>query len=299
MLRELQIDALREAGRIEAFIAAAVRDRRAAGVVVGLSGGIDSAVVAALCARAVSPSRVFALFLPERDSAPASAADARAVADALGFPLREESLTQALEALGCYRSAGARVVRARGLVRAAVRAFPKKARERFAARLAGEGRTELRAFNAFSNAKGRMRLLRCYREAEERGALVASCANRTERDIGFFIRYGDDAGDIAPIVGLYKTQVRALGAALDLPASVREKAPSPDLFAGVADEEILGMPYETLDAILCLASSGATDAEIVSGTGSDAATVAYVRRLAALSEPLRSPPLAPPPVEKS
>lgn len=299
MLRELAFEALREAGRIEAFIAAAVRDRRATGVVVGLSGGIDSAVVAALCARALSPARVFALFLPERDSAPASAADARAVAEAFGFPLREEDLTPALEALGCYRSAGARIVRARGLARAAVRAFPRQARERFAARLAGEESAEMRAFAAFYHMKHRVRLVRCCREAEERGALVASCANRTERETGFFVRYGDDGGDIAPIVGLYKTQVRALGAALDLPRTVLEKAPSPDLFAGVADEEILGMPYETLDAILCLVDAGAADGEIVSRAGADAEAIAYVRRIAALSGPLRSPPLAPPPVEKA
>lgn len=138
--------------------------------------------------------------------------------------------------------------------------------------------------------KHRLRMIVLYREAERRDLLVMSCANRTEFETGFFVRYGDDSGDIAPIKHLYKTQVFELGAYLGLPEKILEKAPSPDLFAGMKDEEIMGMRYSELDSILWCLDRGLTDEEAMDKTGSDRKAVEYVNEIRTRSRWFREPP---------
>ncbi len=292
MIPELAIDCGRETERIVSFVADFVARRGAKGVCLGLSGGIDSAVVASLCARALPPDRVHAFFLPERDSSPDSADDALALARKLGIPFETRDLTKALEDLGCYRSGASAFVRLRGIARGAARLFPGAARANFLASLTGGGAAEFREFVAFVRIKHRLRLVELYREAERRDCVVAACANRTEFEIGFFVRYGDDSGEIAPIRHLYKMQVFRMGGQIALPEPILRKKPSPDLFAGVKDEEIFGMPYETLDGILCLMGRGLGDAEVAARIEVDEKTIRYVKQLREASQRFREAPAA-------
>jgi NAD+ synthase len=290
MLPELAIDCAREADHVAAFIADFVEQRRADGIVLGLSGGIDSAVVAALSARSLSAQRVTALFLPERDSSPDSASDAKLLAEQLQIPFEVRDLTPALEALGCYRTKASSAVRLRQIARGAVRLFPGAARKGYLASLRGGELKEFQEFVAFYRMKHRARLVAICREAEERNLVVASCANRTEFETGFFVRYGDDSGDVAPIKHLYKMQVFQLGRHLGMPERILKKAPSPDLFAGVKDEEILGMSYEHLDGILFGIARGSADDRVAADAGVEISAVRYVKDIMRESQRLRDPP---------
>jgi len=286
----MEIDLERETDRIQGFISRLVSEREAAGLVLGLSGGLDSSVVAALAAGALGRERVRALLLPERDSSKESVEDAKAHAEQLGIRYEIQDLTPALEELGCYRSGASGVARFKGASRAAVNLFPALARKGFLAHLSGGGGKVFREFTAFYRIKHRLRMVAVHREADAENLLAASCANRTEVETGFFVRYGDDAGDIAPIKHLYKTQVFRLGRRLGVPERILGKSPSPDLFAGMKDEEIMGIGYPELDSILWCVARGLTDGDIAERTGSSDKTISYVREIVTLSEHFRDQP---------
>jgi len=285
-----EIDPGRESDRICSFISRFVDGRRASGLALGLSGGLDSSVVAALAAKALGPERVHALILPERDSAKESVDDARSYAEHLGIHFRIQDLTPVLEELGCYESGASGIVRLGGASRAAVNVFPGLARKGFLANLSGGRGRRFQEFVAFYRIKHRLRMVAVYREAEEKNLAAASCANRTEYETGFFVRYGDDAGDIAPIKHLYKTQVFRLGRRLGVTDRILDKKPSPDLFAGMKDEEIIGMKYSELDSILWCRAQGFTDGEIETRTGSSRKSISYVKDIISLSSRFREPP---------
>ncbi len=286
----LEIDAAAESGRIAELVSRFVEERGASGVVLGLSGGLDSSVVAALCVRAISKDRVHVLLLPERDSSPESVEDAKLLSVRLGIEHRVFDLTPALTELGCYERAASDVTKFGGGTRAAVRIFPGLARKGYLTHIKGGGGTYFQQFLAFHRIKHRLRMVAVYREAEERNLAVASCANRTEYETGFFVRYGDDSGDFAPIKHLYKTQVFALGRYLGLPASILDKRPSPDLFSGMKDEEIMGISYEELDTVLWGLAAGLDGKGIEERFGIGKKTTRYVIEMKTLSERMREPP---------
>ncbi len=290
MIPELEIDCERESSRIAALISDTVSRRRADGVVLGLSGGIDSGLVAAVSAQALGPERVHALALPERDSSPDSEKHARELATALGIEYRVEDVTAALAALGCYRSAASHVGRMQDLVRGAVRVLPGITRKGFLAHLGADGGERFREFIAFFRMKHRVRLVALCREGEARNLLVMSCANRSETETGFFVRYGDDSGDVAPIRHLFKTQVFRIGEWLGLPESILRKRPTADLFGPIGDEEIMGISYADLDAILALLGAGLAEEAIATRTNLKVESIRFVREIKAASQAFRDPP---------
>ena len=182
---------------------------KAAGAVVGISGGIDSAVVAALCVRALGKDNVLGLLLPEDRPT----AEALKTVKWLGIP--------------------SRTVRIGPLVKAVSKEAPKKA-----------GRSVL------GNVKARLRMVLLYLEANQSGRLVVGTGNKSELLVGYFTKHGDGGVDLAPIGDLYKTQVRALAAALGVPESVRALVPTAGLYPGQTDEGELGISYPKLDSIL-------------------------------------------------
>jgi NAD+ synthase len=289
-ISELGIDPEQEAKRIDRLISDTLSTRDASGVVLGLSGGLDSSVVAALSVRALDGDRVRALIMPERDSSADSAEDARLHAEQLGIDYEIENLTEALGAIRCYEGSASELVRLRKGIRIAINLLPGAGRKGFLTNLDGAGGRQFQQFLAFHRMKHRLRMIVLHREAEKGNLLVMSCANRTEFETGFFVRYGDDSGDIAPIKHLYKTQVFQLGRHLGLPEKILGKQPSPDLFAGMKDEEILGMRYSELDSILWCLDSALSDNEIMDKTGSDRKTIDYVKEIKHRSRWFREPP---------
>jgi NAD+ synthase len=241
---------------------------RRQGVVVGLSGGIDSSVVAALCARALGRDRVLGLLLPERASAPESLELGRLVASALGIETALEDLSPALEALGCYRRQAEAVRMAFPEYQDGWRfklALPPLA-ERDRLNVFGlvverpDGTLERRRLSvhaylglvAATNLKQRARALMLYHHAERRNRAVAGTPNRLEYDQGFFVKHGDGAADLKPIAHLYKTQVYALAEHLGIPEAIRRRPPTTDTYslAQTQEEFYFALPWHQMD--LCL-----------------------------------------------
>jgi len=282
-------------------IAAAIRrivldELRRRGAVVAISGGIDSAVVAALCARALGPQRVVGLFLPEQESSPESLALGRRVAESLGIEAHVVELTPALGALGCYRQRD-------DAIRRAVPEFGPGWRAKLVLPPLGEhgrmnvfsvvarspGGDERRVrlpldayleIVAASNMKQRTRALVAYHHAERRHYAVAGTPNRLEYDQGFFVKGGDGLADLKPIAHLYKTQVYALAAALGVPDEVRSRPPTTDTWSLQQTEEefYFGLPYGQLDLCLWARNHGVPAEKAADAIGLTASRVDGVYR---------------------
>jgi NAD+ synthase len=241
---------------------------RRRGAVVGLSGGVDSSVVAALCVEALGRDRVLGVLMPERDSSDESTRLGHAMADELGIETVVEHLGPALEALGCYR-----------LQQRAIRTvFPDYGEgwrckvtlpslldgdrlnvfqltvqgpsgERYRSRMSASAYLLL---VAATNFKQRARATMEYFHADRLGYVVAGTPNRLEYDQGFFVKQGDGAADIKPIAHLYKTQVYALAEVLGVPEEIRARPPTTETYSleQTQEEFYFALPYDRMD--LCL-----------------------------------------------
>jgi len=300
-MEELNIDAASLTTQLEGFILAEVDNFQREGAIMGLSGGIDSAVVAALAARALGPENVLTLLMPDRDSARASKRDALKLVQGLGIRHKTVGLTKFLFLIGIYWKLplwllGLRRFQAK-LVRRYHDSFVKEWGESpFAAILVGTKGLPGPLVNqavAYHRVKGRLRAILLYYYAELENLLVLGTCNKTEKSIGFFITYGDAAADIAPVESLYKTQVQQLAAFLEIPNEIITKPPSPDLLPGITDEYAIGLSYETLDRILWRLEAGMGTEEIAGALGLEPARVDYVRELTRRSVHMRAQPEVP------
>lgn len=246
----LDIDSLSVCASLEKFIDEKTRKLGRKGIIVGLSGGIDSAVVAALTVRAVGQENVLCLFLPEKHTASESEEHARLVTDSLGTQLKVKNLSSMLNQFGSYKLIPSKFPPF--LTRKALKLYSKNSDEAELVRVSTESAHGIGAkASALLLLKHRMRMLTIYYYAEQRNLLVAGAANKTEILTGLYCLYGcDHAADIMPLAGLYKTQVRQIAEFLKVPPEVIKKPPSPDLFPGITDEILFGIPYENLDLIL-------------------------------------------------
>jgi len=286
---ELAIEPEAAAERAARLIQRAARALRRSGAAVGLSGGLDSAVVAALLCRALGPQKVLALIMPERDSDPALMRSAWALAGQLGLRRKVIRLTPALTLLGAYFHPPTWLLPTRGLRRRAIghyyrrfRALLPAGESPFAALLLGaEGLRGpwLNDAVAYHRVKVRLRMVVLHYCAERENLLVAGTCNRTELAIGLFVKHGDAAADVFPLCQLYKTQVYQLGQHLELPQEILERPPTPDLLPGLDDELIIGLGYELLDRILVRLEQGLGVQAIAAELGVPVEEVRYVQRL--------------------
>src|SRR5271166_2229714 len=219
---------------------------RRRGVVVGLSGGIDSSVVAALCTRAMGPSNVLGLLMPERDSDPESLRLGQLVADSLGIEAVIEDIAPILEGAGCYR-------RRDEFIRKLFPQFGPDYKCKLVLPNVLEGgynlswlvvqspegqqwrvRPPLEVYLgivAASNMKQRTRKGIEYYHADRLNYAVAGTPNRLEYDQGFFVKNGDGAADFKPIAHLYKSQVYQLAAFLGVPEEIQQQQPTTDTYS--------------------------------------------------------------------
>ena len=268
-MRTLDIDAEAEAGRIVAALRAQARDvTRKRGLVLGLSGGIDSSVCAALAARAVGPRNVFCLFMPENDSDPESLRLGELVAGEFGLQGEVENIGPALEAMGCYARRdsfirevepgygpgwSSKIVIANALTTGGYNICSLVVRD-------PDGRMSkhrlpaqvYRGIVAATNMKQRTRKQIEYYHADRLNHAVVGTPNRLEYDQGFFVKNGDGAADVKPIAHLYKSQVYQLAAYLGVPEAVRQRPPTTDTYslAQTQEEFYFALPYDKMD--LCL-----------------------------------------------
>jgi NAD+ synthase len=266
----LTIDVEQTAAEIQAAIRTQVLETlRRRGAVVGLSGGVDSSVVAALAARALGPERVLGVLMPERDSSADSLRLGRLVAERLGIRTELEDITPALEAIGCYsrqREAIQEVFPDYGEgYKCKISLPPLGDGERLNIfRLtvqspSGEQRSSRMPPAAYlklvaaTNFKQRVRMAVEYYHADRLQYAVAGTPNRLEYDQGFFVKQGDSDADFKPIAHLYKTQVYALAAHLDVPEEIQLRTPTTDTYSmdQTQEEFYFALPYDRMD--LCLA----------------------------------------------
>jgi NAD+ synthase len=294
----LAIDAPDEAQRIAAAIARLVPHRlRRKGVVLGLSGGVDSSVAAALCVRALGPGRVLGLLMPEADSSPESSQLGRLMADMLGIECVLEDISPILTAAGCYR-------RRDDAIRAVVPEYDERYRCKivlpnlldgdryplYSIVVRSPGGVERRArltleaylgIVAATNFKQRTRKMIEYYHADRRQYAVVGTPNRLEYDQGFFVKNGDGAADLKPIAHLYKSQVYALAAHLDIPEEIRRRPATTDTYSlGQSQEEFyFGLPLATLDLALYARDHGVPADAAAPGLGLSPAQVQRVYRI--------------------
>jgi NAD+ synthase len=243
-------------------------DLRRRGAVVGISGGIDSSVVAALCVRALGPDRVLGLVMPERDSSGASQVLAVALAEQLGIDHVVEDIGPTLDALGCYRRQdeairmvfpdygpgwGSKltlpsILEGDQLNVTRLTVADPKGREQ-TSRMPPAAYLQL---VAATNFKQRVRATVEYYHADRLNYAVAGTPNLLEYDQGFFVKQGDGAADFKPIAHLYKSQVFALAEFLGLPEAIRSRPPTTDTFsiAQTQDEFYFRLPYREMDLAL-------------------------------------------------
>ncbi|HUS47964.1 MAG TPA: NAD(+) synthase [Phycisphaerae bacterium] len=272
---------------LEDFIRSHMEKLERKGAILGLSGGVDSAVVAALCARAVGADRTVALIMPERDSKRQHVDDALKLADQLRIEARLIDITCYLKKLGVYGLLVLNKIpltmRLKGLlVRKAYRLYAGRAgRSPFAATMLGFSGKRFAGYiqkgAAYYRVKHRLRMVLLYLHAEIENKLVVGAANKTEYSIGYFVKHGcDDAADVMPLLKLYKTQVLELARHLGIPSSIVDKPPSPDIIPGMTDEEAIGMPYEQLDLILLALEKGWAASDITAALGVEERRIGYV-----------------------
>ncbi|ABM80780.1 NAD+ synthase [Hyperthermus butylicus] len=256
----LDLDYEGVARSIEEFIKGYVESSGAKGVVVGLSGGVDSTTTLYLLVRALGPERVLVLVMPDSDVTPEEDVhDAVGIAERLGVR---------------YKLIDIKPIVASYLV--AMGEAPDR--------------------RSKGNLRARVRMTLLYLYANMEGLLVAGTGDRSELLIGYFTKYGDGAVDFLPIGCLYKSQVRRLALHLGVPEKIALKPSSPRLWPGQLAEDELGMKYEEIDLILyALFDKGLSPEEAAKATGLPIEKVRRVLELHRASEHKRSLPPAPDP----
>lgn len=264
----LAIDAAAEVERIVAALRAQLRAMKKRGLVLGLSGGIDSSVSLALAAKAVGAANVFGIYMPENDSDPESLRLGQLVAETFGVDAALENIGPALKAMGCYE-------RRDNFIRELVPDYG----EGWASKIVIANALEADGYNisslvvqdpkgnqqklrmppqvylgivAATNMKQRTRKQMEYYHADRLNFAVIGTPNRLEYDQGFFVKNGDGAADVKPIAHLYKTQVYALAAHLGVPEEICHRLPTTDTYSleQTQEEFYFSLPYHRMD--LCL-----------------------------------------------
>jgi len=209
----LDIDLASAERRILKFIREVVKGAGAKGVVVGLSGGVDSAVAGALCVKAIGKEKVTVLLMPSDFTPAADLADAHELVTKWGVRAFEFNISRAAEQLtGAFGFESDKIARA--------------------------------------NVQARVRMILNYLTANSFGLLVAGTGDKSEESLGYFSKFGDGGADFLPIAHLYKTQIRQLGSRLGLPDKVVNKPASPQLWPGHKASDELPADYDRLDPLL-------------------------------------------------
>ena len=253
----MSFEVTKAAEEIESFIQSFVQNSGFVGVVVGVSGGVDSALVVSLCTRALGKERVLGLILPDRDSAKKSTRLALKLCRELGIEHEVISITSALRKLRVYRLFPPAWLFPRKVQESYVKGkWQSLSKDPYIDDLLNRGNETFRKGLAYYRIKHRVRMCLLYFEAEKRNYAVAGCVNKTELMTGLYVKWGDNAADFEPISHLYKTQVVELARWLRIPSEIVERAPTPDLIPGITDEFVLGLSYADLDRILVKMEKG-------------------------------------------
>jgi NAD+ synthase len=292
----LGLDYAAEVTRISARLREILRDElHRRGLVVAISGGIDSSVCAALSVQALGHKKVLGLLLPERDSSPESLQRGRAVADHLGIGYEVQDIAPTLEAIGCYRWRDEAIrsvvpeytdgwknkIVIAGGIEGQVNHFKLVVQD--PAGKTTEHRLRLPEYLqivAATNFKQRVRKTLEYFHADRLNYAVVGTPNRLEYDQGFFVKNGDGSADLKPIAHLYKSQVYDLARHLDLPEEVCNATPTTDTYslAQGQDEFYFALPYREMDLALWSYNNGVSSDRLAKVLDLEAEAVEWIYR---------------------
>ena len=248
------------------------------GALIGLSGGIDSAEVTALCVKALGNEKVKVLLLPDSESDRIHLRDARDFARQLKIKWEIIDITPLLrdfniKKYGFFSSFSLLNKLKSVLYKKAHNYYQERSGETpFISQLKGlEGKpyhSYIRKGQAILNLKHRLRMVLLYYYAEQENKMVIGCTNKTEKQIGLYVKYGcDHLADLIPIIELYKTQIYQLASHLEIPVRIIQKQPSPDLLPGLDDKTMLGISYEEIDLVLMARKNNLSPEKISKITG--------------------------------
>ena len=249
------------------------------GTVIGISGGIDSAVMASICTRSVNPKQVLGLIMPEKESDPSSQILAEKIANQLGIETKIIDITSILESFGVYENKE-KIIKEKfsnfnNNCMYSVRVpskFGNSVGIPFLEILDDENKkhqikisaSEFLTLTASSSIKHRVRMTLLYYYAEKNNFCVVGTTNKSEFLQGYFVKYGDGGTDIEPLSNLYKSQIYQIGEFLNIPREIHEKDASPDIWSlKTSDEEFFySVPYHIVDLILYARENNMTESEI-------------------------------------
>ena len=309
-MSDLRIRANKAVEEIGKSLVALVGSQKTDGVILGLSGGLDSSVLAALAVRALGSECVSVVYLHDRDSDQTIAGNARLVASALKLDLETFDITEEMAKGGTYKPAFIQLLRISPLVaRLSTRIYRTVCGESPFKSTLRVGRGEvlspwykrllfdltMRHVDSGFSQRHCFRRSVLERLAKQRNLTLVGAANRSECEVGWFVKDGVDDLPFQPMTGLFKTQVRQLAEMLALPGPVRTQAPSPDMAKGVTDEFGIGHQYRDVDIVIDAIDRAAPEAEIIE-LGIAKEEIADIRDLMALSDWKRTSPHQEPPV---
>jgi NAD+ synthase len=281
----LTIDAAFEVDRITKSLTEYLSRTKRRGVIVALSGGIDSSVVAALCVRAIGNDRVFGLHMPERESSADTLDYSRLLAESLGIESRLEDISSLLDAAGCYQRRNeairmvcpeygpgykSKIVLPSVIDSDAFRLYSVVVQAPDGSQTTHRLSTEsYLGIVAATNFKQRARKMLEYYHADRLNYVVSGTPNRLEYDQGFFVKLGDGAADVKPIAHLYKSQVYALAEHLGVPARIRSRPSTTDTYSMPQSQEefYFSLPYQRMDLCLFGLNNDVPVSDIAAATG--------------------------------
>ena len=290
----LQIDAELEIAKVTASLSAYLARSKRRGVVVALSGGIDSSTVAALCVAALGKNRVFGLHMPERESSPETIMLSRLLAESLGIDSTLEDISPILEGAGCYRRRDdairkvcpnygpgykSKIVLPSVIDSDSFRLFSVVVMAPDGTQTKHRLTTEsYLGIVAATNFKQRVRKMLEYYHADRLNYVVSGTPNRLEYDQGFFVKLGDGSADVKPIAHLYKSQVYALAECLGIPEEIRSRPPTTDTYSMPQSQEefYFSLPYPVMDLCLFGKNNGVPVEDVAVATG---LTIEQVNRI--------------------
>ena len=285
------IDGKGESEKIEAFIHAKMDELHREGIVVAISGGLDSSTVVGLCVRAVGKQKVTGLNLPEKNGNPDALRFSQLMAGSLGFKTNTIDISKILAEVGTYKFVADRIG-SRALINKFIKKFPQEAKKvLFMDGIKGTKNSMVRQAIASTYSKHRIRLVVTYKYAEENNLLVVGCAHKSEDLLGLFSKFGvDDNADVMPIKHLFRSQILQIASYIGVPQVIIQRTPNPDMFPGVEDKyfDVIGIPSDILDLVLYGLEHSLSTKEIASQLHLDPGKVQELKELVRLTAHMRN-----------